>query len=461
MEKKKKSVTGQEEKSIVKGVRIRTINYGMLLAASMIYILILYATIHLSLKYEERNIATENYVACVRQAGMVTEASEYLTMKARMYAVNREIEHVQNYFTEIHVTKRREAALEELEKYNGSQEAYDYLKTALESSNELMKREMYSMKLVATAMGHDIREFAWELEDIRLTGADQKMDSEAMLKKAEDMVFDTVYQDAKAQINRNISYFLNHVVEATKQQRTDNASMMQRIMNTQRVYIGLLFVLSAMNLVLVIALIVKPLRVYIRCIKDEKRLPMEGAYEFQYLALTYNHMYDMNEENEAALRYKADHDALTDLINRGGFDQICKSKQLQGKRIALLLIDVDRFKQVNDGNGHRTGDRILKKVAGLLTNKFRSKDYVARVGGDEFSIIMMDAEADMSDLIEKKIESINQVLRNPEDGLPEVSLSVGVAFSQNGYTNTLYQNADLALYQVKENGRCGCDFYQG
>ena len=223
MEKKKKSVTGQEEKSIVKGVRIRTINYGMLLAASMIYILILYATIHLSLKYEELNIATENYVACVRQAGMVTEASEYLTMKARMYAVNREIEHVQNYFTEIHVTKRREAALEELEKYNGSQEAYDYLKTALESSNELMKREMYSMKLVATAMGHDIREFAWELEDIRLTGADQKMDSEAMLKKAEDMVFDTVYQDAKAQINRNISYFLNHVVEASKQQRTDNA----------------------------------------------------------------------------------------------------------------------------------------------------------------------------------------------------------------------------------------------
>ena len=149
-------------------------------------------------------------------------------------------------------------------------------------------------------------------------------------------------------------------------------------------------------------------------------------------------MYNANAENKAALRYKADHDFLTDLINRGGFDQICKSLQMQSKRIALLLIDVDRFKQVNDGNGH-----------------------VARVGGDEFSIIMMDVGPDMSELIEKKIESINQVLRNPEDGLPEVSLSVGVAFSQNGYTSTLYQNADMALYQVKENGRCGCDFYQG
>lgn len=461
MEKKKRNETDQNGKNSVKGVRIHTINFGMLLMASIIYLLILYATIHLSLKYEELNTATENYVACVRQAGMVTEASEYLTMKARMYAVNRKIEHVQDYFTEIHVTRRREAALEELEKYNGSQEAYDFLKTALDKSNELMNREMYSMKLVAEAMGHDTHGIARELDDIQLSHEDQKLDSEAMLKKAEEMVFDTAYQDAKALITRNISYFLNHVVETTKKQRTDNASMMQRIMNTQKLYIGLLFVLSVINLALIISLIVKPLRVYIRCIKDEKRLPLEGAYEFQYLALTYNHMYDANAENEAALRYKADHDALTDLINRGGFDQICKSLETQNRKIALLLIDVDRFKQVNDGNGHRTGDRILKKVAGLLRNKFRSKDYVARVGGDEFSIIMMDVGPDMSDLIEKKIESINQVLRNPEDGLPEVSLSVGVAFSQDGYTGALYRNADIALYQVKENGRCGCDFYQG
>ena len=461
MEKKKRNETEQNRKIGAKGVRIRTINLGMLLTASIIYILILYATIHLSLKYEELNIATENYVACVRQAGMVTEASEYLTMKARMYAVDRKIEHAQDYFTEINVTKRRETALEELEKYNGSQEAYDFLKTALENSNALMKKEIYSMKLVAAAMGHDVHEIAGELADIRLTSEDQRLDSEAMLKKAEDMVFNADYQDAKALITSNISYFLNNVVEATRQQRMNNASMMQKIMNTQRVYIGLLFVMSVINLGLIVSLVARPLRVYIRCIKDEKRLPMEGAYEFQYLALTYNHMYNANAENKAALRYKADHDFLTDLINRGGFDQICKSLQMQSKKIALLLIDVDRFKQVNDGNGHRTGDRILKKVAELLKNRFRSKYYVARVGGDEFSIIMMDVGPDMSDLIEKKIESINQVLRNPEDGLPEVSLSVGVAFSQNGYTSTLYQNADMALYQVKENGRCGCDFYQG
>ena len=207
MEKKKRNETEQNRKIGAKGVRIRTINLGMLLTASIIYILILYATIHLSLKYEELNIATENYVACVRQAGMVTEASEYLTMKARMYAVDRKIEHAQDYFTEINVTKRRETALEELEKYNGSQEAYDFLKTALENSNALMKKEMYSMKLVAAAMGHDVHEIAGELADIRLTSEDQRLDSEAMLKKAEDMVFNADYQDAKALITSNISYF--------------------------------------------------------------------------------------------------------------------------------------------------------------------------------------------------------------------------------------------------------------
>ena len=137
MEKKKRNETEQNRKIGAKGVRIRTINLGMLLTASIIYILILYATIHLSLKYEELNIATENYVACVRQAGMVTEASEYLTMKARMYAVDRKIEHAQYYVTEINVTKRREAALEELEKYKDRLYYIDYAEVVRASEEEV------------------------------------------------------------------------------------------------------------------------------------------------------------------------------------------------------------------------------------------------------------------------------------------------------------------------------------
>ena len=129
--------------------------------------------------------------------------------------------------------------------------------------------------------------------------------------------------------------------------------------------------------------------------------------------------------------------------------------------MALLLIDVYKFKQVNDGYGHETGDLVLKKVAGILRDSFRSNDYVARLGGDEFAVLMVEATPQQETRIRNKVNYINRVLKNPEDGLPEVSLSVGVAFSAKGFTEDLYRNTDSALYQVKEHGRCGCDFYRG
>ena len=212
---------------------------------------------------------------------------------------------------------------------------------------------------------------------------------------------------------------------------------------------------------MVIMLIVKPLQIYIRCIKEDKMLEIAGAYEFKYLALTYNDIYEINAANEAMLRHKADHDPLTGVINRGGFDQLSQILKVQRIPMALLLIDVDKFKQVNDGYGHETGDLVLKKVAGLLRDNFRSNDYVVRLGGDEFAVIMVDALPEQETLIRDKVGNINRILKNPEDGLPEVSLSVGVAFSAEGFTDDLYRNTDSALYQVKEHGRCGCDFYRG
>ena len=190
-------------------------------------------------------------------------------------------------------------------------------------------------------------------------------------------------------------------------------------------------------------------------------LEIAGSYEFKYLALTYNDIYEVNIANEAMLRHKAEHDPLTGVINRGGFDQMSQLLKVQKSPMALLLIDVDKFKQVNDNYGHEMGDQVLKKVAGLLRDSFRSNDHVARLGGDEFAVIMVDGTPEQEDLIREKISHINSILKNPEEGCPEVSLSVGVAFSKAGFTDDLYRNSDSALYQVKEHGRCGCDFYRG
>ena len=124
-------------------------------------------------------------------------------------------------------------------------------------------------------------------------------------------------------------------------------------------------------------------------------------------------------------------------------------------------MDVDKFKQVNDGYGHEMGDRVLQTVASLLSEHFRTTDYPARIGGDEFAVILTNASPERTAALQAKIETINHTLTHPTGGLPVVSLSVGGAFSQNGFSEDLYKHADLALYEVKEHGRCGCRFYQG
>lgn len=146
-----------------------------------------------------------------------------------------------------------------------------------------------------------------------------------------------------------------------------------------------------------------------------------------------------------------------ELLNRRSFDQILSLYEKDRSSFALILADVDVFKQINDTCGHDTGDRILKRVAALLHTTFRSIDYVCRIGGDEFAVIMVDMSRELYYTITDKIAEINGLLAVPEDGLPAVSLSAGVAFSdENGFCGSLFRAADSALYTAKAHGRCGC-----
>lgn len=146
-----------------------------------------------------------------------------------------------------------------------------------------------------------------------------------------------------------------------------------------------------------------------------------------------------------------------ELLNRRSFDQILSLYEKDRSSFALILADVDVFKQINDTCGHDTGDRILKRVAALLHTAFRSIDYVCRIGGDEFAVIMVDMSRELYYTIPDKIAETNGLLAVPEDGLPAVSLSAGVAFSnENGFCGSLFRAADSALYTAKAHGRCGC-----
>lgn len=447
-------------KKKVKGIKIQNVNICMMVISCILYIILIFVTVYASKKYNVMISAMENYILCEEDAVQVREGSDFLTNQVRMYTVTKDIDCLKAYFEEVYTVKRRDKAIEEMKNFQVSEEEFDYLQRALDNSNDLMEREIYAMKLIAVSQKCDMNSIPADVRNMELTEEDEKLSQDDMIEKARDMVFGSVYQEKKEEITKNVTYFLNGIVDSTLQRQRSSVQDLKHIMTEQRILISVLFVENIFTFFLIIILVIKPLKIYIENIEGKEKLNITGSYEFKYLALTYNNIYELNAANEAMLHYQAEHDPLTGIINRGAFEKIKQLLRMKKIPLGLMIVDVDKFKLVNDGYGHETGDKVLKKVAKLLEENFRSTDYPARIGGDEFAVILTEATPDMKSVIGQKINNMNEILMNPSDGLPQVSLSVGIAFSARGFTEDLYNKADFALYQVKENGRCDCIFYE-
>jgi diguanylate cyclase (GGDEF)-like protein len=218
--------------------------------------------------------------------------------------------------------------------------------------------------------------------------------------------------------------------------------------------------MSSTTFVLLIVLVVTPLLQNIQLVSQGKPMGVNGAYEIRFLAQTYNDVLAMSGAQKDLLRYQAEHDPLTGIMNRGAFDKLRQIMGPDTTPMTMLMVDIDKFKEINDCYGHETGDRVLQRVAQLLQDGFHARDFTMRLGGDEFSIFLPGSTIAQRAWIEAQVCQINSQLRNPTDDLPPVSISVGVAFSSAGFTDDLYTHTDQALYQVKESGRCGCGFYE-
>jgi diguanylate cyclase (GGDEF)-like protein len=169
-------------------------------------------------------------------------------------------------------------------------------------------------------------------------------------------------------------------------------------------------------------------------------------------------------ENEIA--HLARHDPLTSLPNRTLFRDELKRAiancSREGERVAVLCLDLDRFKPVNDTLGHAVGDELLQQVAGRLSSCVRAGDLAARLGGDEFGIIQprVEGESEASALAERIVQSLS-VPYDVAGHRVTIGVSVGIAIGAgaSGTPDELVHQADLALYRVKAEGRQSFSFY--
>lgn len=164
--------------------------------------------------------------------------------------------------------------------------------------------------------------------------------------------------------------------------------------------------------------------------------------------------------NHDAIKKLAQHDTLTGLINRGYFNELfhwqMKNAQKENTKLALIYIDLDRFKDLNDNFGHSAGDLALKAIAKNLYSAFSTNAYVGRIGGDEFAVLMYGLTDTQSTItqVEQFIKNTNEpfMLEN----MPyQLSTSIGVAFfpEHGNCINDLMHNADAAMYDIKRSGK--------
>jgi diguanylate cyclase (GGDEF)-like protein len=179
-------------------------------------------------------------------------------------------------------------------------------------------------------------------------------------------------------------------------------------------------------------------------------------------------MMDITQRKQAEeiIRYQAVYDQLTGLPNRILFNErllasLKQAKQTQ-KMLAVMFLDLDRFKKINDTLGHAAGDRLLEGFAGRISDTLRSTDTVARWGGDEFTILLPDINC-----LEDAVKTAQRIIDNLKpafklEGQPfHVSSSIGIAlYPDDGEdAETLVKNADAALYRAKEMGRNNYQLY--
>jgi diguanylate cyclase (GGDEF)-like protein/PAS domain S-box-containing protein len=204
---------------------------------------------------------------------------------------------------------------------------------------------------------------------------------------------------------------------------------------------------------------VYPLRLSLSAVYDQRR----GTID-HYVGV-FNDI-SAHKANEERLKFLATHDPLTGLPNRTEFERFCREAMARARRrelrLAVLYIDLDNFKPVNDTYGHVIGDELLKTISDRMKQVMRETDVVARIGGDEFSVLLADLE-DISSGYTVACKLLG-VLTQPvvtRRGTHHVGASIGVSTYPNDGNDpqTLLRLADAAMYRVKQGGRNGISFY--
>lgn len=442
------------------GVRISRINILLIIVGLALSAGIIISTYRTADAFRTVYSTSDHYMVSQQTTGMLDTLSASMAEECRAFLADGDPAHTHAFCAQLDVLNGQLAASAASRSSREDTEADVHLAKALEAYQRMRDDEIRALRLAAGALPVPasaypelLREPGLSEEDAALSPAQKKEASEALLSSAS-------FAEARSLMEKEID--VNHRLnsEISRGELEQGQQAVDRVAAFQKLSAYLFIFFALLALIVNHQLLVRPLRRIVRHLDGREEIPLRGSYEIRRLADAYNSLREENSRKQEALAYTAAHDALTDVLNRGAFEDLYHSADLSGYG-ALIIADVDHFKIYNDNHGHDTGDRVLQAVARAIREHVRPEDLIYRIGGDEFVILLKNASRADADRLLDRIARINEKLSAGEDGVPCLTISAGIAFREDlEEGEDLFKCADIALLQVKERGRRGSAVYE-
>jgi len=439
-----------------RGISQRIVHLALLILILFFSGTVVYSTFRLTETFIRVSAYSKQNTELQNASYELMKASDYLTEKVQRFTISGDEHFMKQYFEEAFESKRREEAISKMQADDRTDAALKQLQTAMDNSLQLMELEYYAMRLVIEAKGYT--DYPEILDSVTLSEEDAALKPEDKSLRATQIVLGDEYYEMKEKIRAGMQGSLEEVEKLTADTEERELMALNRDLRVTRVAVLIQAISVVFTMWLTWRLVLYPVLNAVVRIKDDHPIPETGSREFRYLASAYNKMYKKNKANLAALSFKASHDELTGAYNRSGYDLLMSNLDLESTY--MLLFDVDDFKNINDTYGHDVGDKVLIKLVNVLKNMFRGDDCICRIGGDEFVVFAVHSAGMKRRIIESKLEQINAVLADTSDGLPPISISVGIMNGKDATDSShLYEKTDEAMYKSKKTGKNKYTFY--
>lgn len=437
---------------------LRSVIFTIIYLSIILFAMMFIHSIMLTRAYTQISSYDAKLLECTAAVQDLDRTATLMSQRAYLYIQHQNREDMERFSREM--SYNLQTKIQSLQAQSQSPAAATALAAALEQLDFMLQRDAYAIHLAAAACGEQDAQLPHAIFTVTLTEADAALSPAEMMDRARALISHPDYMLAYSAFCESLDEYQRLVVTSLEAIVEEKEVCAQQHIGHQFASMLMLVLLYSLTCEAAMRGILRPLENCIRSIRRGEPFQVAGVRELRDMALSYNEAYSRNVENQEKLRRRAECDPMTGLLNQGNFGVLRQRLQHCTEKLCLLVIDVDYFKHINDVFGHEVGNHALTKIASTLVSHVRPGDYVIRYGGDEFVVVMLNMAREQAPQLEEIITEVNNSLQQPDDGLPPVSLSVGASFSETGFHDQLFQQADQAMYDVKRKGRCGFAVYQ-